>query len=555
MTKLFIAISTALCLFACAQQVTHTVKDDDLALAKVQVAQIQSHMEFLASDLLEGRETGTRGHELAALYIAGEFAKYGLVPAGDNSQYFQRINFRKALLEQDSPSFFVQGDKEAFSFSYPNDFIMSPSVEHAHAQVSAALVFVGYGIVAPEYEQDDYQNLDVTNKIVVVLAGKPESMNTEAGAHLGSSSQKMHYAAERGAVGMIRIQTPESEKRRPYQRSLNYIHSPRMRWVDEQGKASNTFPSIKASAYMKLEAATKMFEQAGQDLAEIYAQIEKKQSPRGFPLALTVSLSAKSAHTSFTSPNVIGMIEGSDPTLKHEYVIYTAHADHIGIAKSVKKDKINNGAMDNASGTAVLMETARVISQMPLAPKRSILFIALTGEEKGLLGADYFAKQPTVPKSAMVANVNLDMPILTYEFADVIAFGAEHSNMKASVELAAQQAGVKLSPDPWPEQNLFTRSDHYSFVKQGVPAVFLVPGLQSKDPNIDGSAVFSNFLQSHYHLPSDDMSQDFVWQAAETFTKVNMQIGLTLANQANRPYWNKDSFFGNTFGSKETTQP
>ena len=262
---------------------------------------------------------------------------------------------------------------------------------------------------------------------------------------------------------------------------------------------------------------------------------------------MEINLESTSTHKSISSHNVVAILEGSDPRLKNEYVVYSAHSDHIGFAKTVKKDKINNGAMDNATGTSVLMETARLFSQLDERPKRSILFVAVTGEEKGLLGSDYYAQNPTVPEGSMVANVNLDMPILTYEFADVIAFGADHSDMKVSVSKAAEKIGLELSPDPMPEQALFTRSDHYSFVKQGIPAVFLVPGFKSAEPDIDGSKQFSNFLKTNYHKPGDDFSQDFNWKAATKFAEVNYHIGLTLANQAQRSSWNKGDFFGDTF--------
>ena len=266
-------------------------------------------------------------------------------------------------------------------------------------------------------------------------------------------------------------------------------------------------------------------------------------------MPVSIDFSKRSEHKTISSPNVAAILEGSDPRLKNEYVVYSAHSDHIGIAKTVKKDKINNGAMDNASGTSVLLETARLFSQMPERPKRSILFVAVTAEEKGLLGSDYFAQNPTVAKDAMVANVNLDMPILTYEFNDVIAFGADHSDLKESVSLAAEKIGLTLSPDPWPEQALFTRSDHYSFVKQGVPSVFLVPGLQSADPAIDGSKKFGEFLGTNYHKPGDDFNQPFNWKAATKFAEVNYYIGLTLANQEERSRWNEGDFFGDTFSN------
>lgn len=515
------------------------------------IANIKSHMSFLADDLLEGRETGSRGHEVASLYIAGEFAKYGLQPAGDEvdgkTSYIQRINFRKGLLVQASPSFMVKGPKESFELSYPDDFLNSPDLVTTKSEVSAPVVFVGYGVVAPNLNHDDYAGLDVEGKIVVALTGKPKSFPSEEGAHIASSSQKAAYAVERGAVGFITLTTPSNEKARPYKNSLNYIYSPRMRWVQDDGIPANVNPELKGSAYLSLPAAEKLFAQGPTPIADVYAQLEKDESPKGFDLPVTVSLKRETTHEELSSPNVVGILEGSDPVLKNEYVVFSAHSDHIGISKSVKKDKINNGAMDNASGTSVLMETARMFANLPKAPKRSIIFIAVTGEEKGLLGADYYARNPTVPKGSMVANVNLDMPILTYEFADVIAFGADHSTMKYSVEAAAKSVGLTLSDDPWPQQNLFTRSDHYSFVKQGIPAVFLVPGLQSKDPEVDGSKVFGEFLSTHYHKPSDDMNQPFKWEAADTFTKVNFQIGLALANQPEKPSWNEGDFFGETF--------
>ncbi len=508
---------------------------------------IKSHLFFLADDLLEGRDTGSRGHDIAALYIATEFAKYGLTPAGTDG-FMQDVKFRKSILVQESPEFTITTDEGTTSLSYPKQYLMGPSLLSETSAVEAEMVFVGYGIVADELEHNDYDGMDVDGKIVVTLAGKPASFPSEEGAHFASGYQKNKYAAERGAVGVITVTTPKNEKVRPYQSRLSYIHTPSMAWLQEDGTPANRFEQLKGGAYLSEGAAKILFKDAPRTLEAVYADLEEDKSPAGFALKGKVSLSRKSQHEQISSPNVIGMLEGSDPELKNEYVVYSAHSDHIGFSKTVKKDNINNGAMDNASGTAVMLETARLFSEMDNKPKRSILFVSVTGEEKGLLGADYFARNPTVPVESMVANVNLDMPILTYEFADVIAFGASHSDLKASVEQAAANADIKLSADPWPEQALFTRSDHYAFVKQGVPAVFMVPGLTSKDPDVDGSKVFGQFLSTHYHKPSDDINQPFNWDAAKTFTEVNAQIGLTLANQEKRPAWNEGDFFGTTFG-------
>jgi Zn-dependent M28 family amino/carboxypeptidase len=532
---------TAMSFTACA----HNHNATDTAF-NPDTQRIKSHLFFLGDDLLEGRDTGSRGHEIAALYIATEFAKYGLKPAGTDG-YIQNVTFRKANLVQESPSFTLRRGDDTIDFAYPKEYLAGPSLLNTEATVSGEMVFVGYGIVADELSHNDYSNLDVEGKIVVTLAGKPSDFPSEEGAHFASGYQKQKYAADRGAVGMITITTPKNEKVRPYQSRLSYIHTPRMAWLNESGEPANSFPQIKGGAYMSEAAARKLFEGAPRSLDDVYAELEADKVPAGFALPGTVDISKTSTHDVITSPNVVGVLEGSDPELKDEYVVFSAHSDHIGFAKTVKKDNINNGAMDNASGTSVMLETARLFSEMKEKPKRSILFVSVTGEEKGLLGADYFARNPTVPVTSMVANVNLDMPILTYEFADVIAFGANHSDLQASVEKAAANADIELSPDPWPEQALFTRSDHYAFVKQGVPAVFMVPGLKSKDPNVDGSKVFGQFLSTHYHKPSDDINQPFNWKAAETFTKVNAQIGLTLANQEEKPMWNEGDFFGNTF--------
>lgn len=549
-------VAAGLILLGCGATSNSSTTSIDAASVSTSVASepkvenIKGHMNFLAHDLLEGRDTGSRGHEIASLYIANEFQKYGLIPAGENNTFMQRVAFRKGLLVQESPSLSISKDGEAIDMSFIDDYLVGPNLGYAQVNVSAPLVFVGYGIVAPSLGHDDYANTNVEGKIVVMLSGKPVSFPSEVGSHVSSSAQKANYAADRGAVGIISLQTPSAEKSRPYDRSKLYVNTPRMAWVGNDGVPGNMRPELKGSAFLSIDASKALFAGAPVSIDDIYAQLEKDEVPEAFDLPYTATLRYETSHEDISSPNVIGMLEGSDSTLKNEYVVYTAHSDHLGISKSVAKDKINNGAMDNATGTAVLMETARMFSQLPVAPKRSILFVAVTGEEKGLLGADYFARNPTRALESLVANVNLDMPLLTYEFADVIAFGASHSSMGEKVASAVANADIKLTDDPWPELNLFTRSDHYAFVKQGIPAVFLVTGIESKTPDINGSEVLNTFLATHYHQPSDDMNQAFVWAAARTFTQVNFEIGLTLGNDKDRPTWNEDSFFGQTFGRK-----
>lgn len=542
-----------LCVGACTPQQQVAPERDEptsKAVVSADINRIQSHLTFLADDLLEGRDTGSRGHQIASLYLATEFKKYGLRPAGDDGSYFQSVPLSQAFLEQASPQLQIASTQGEINFSYPKDYIAYASNAHSSALLEGEMIFAGYGIVAPELNHDDYANIDVKDKVVVVLSGKPVSFPSEEGAHFGSTAQKKKHAVANGAIGYISISTPLAEKVRPYQSHLNSIHAPKLNYLDDSGQPVDSFPELLNTAYLSEDAARELFANAQQTLDQIYQQLEQDITPAGFAIPGTIRLASRSDIKQITSPNVAAVLPGSDPTLTDHYVLYSAHSDHIGIAKTVLKDKINNGAMDNASGTSVLLETARMFSQLPTAPKRSILFLAVTAEERGLLGSKYFANYPTVAIENIVANVNLDMPILTYEFADVIAFGANHSDMQKSVSLAAEKVGIELSPDPWPELALFTRSDHYSFVQQGVPSVFLVPGLKSADPEVDGSKQFQTFLQTNYHKPSDDLDQEFNWRAAEKFAEVNFQIGLTLADQDNRPSWNDGDFFGQAFSKQ-----
>lgn len=514
---------------------------------------IEAHMQFLASDELAGRETGSKEHEIASLYIATQLQALGLLPAGENGSYFQRVPLRKARLAQDSARFTLHVDGKDTELSYPKAFFTGPSMQYPQTDVTAPLVFAGYGLVSKEFALDDYAGLDVKGKIVVLLAGRPDSLPSEEAAHLNSLKTKL--AAERGAVGIITIHTPKQEKTRPYATSLLYLNAPSMEWLQADGTPADSYPDLKAGAYVHPDAAAALFTKAEHSLADIFTQLDNKQNPAGFELGVTASLSRRSTHEPISSPNVIAMLPGSDPVLKDEYVVITAHSDHIGLANDLRTDdKINNGAMDNAAGVSILLETARLFAALPQAPKRSILFVVVTGEEKGLLGADYFANNPTKPIDKLVANVNLDMPVLLYPFADMVAFGANHSSLGKVVERAAAKEGIALSPDPMPEQAIFTRSDHYTLVKKGVPAVFLMTGFKSQDPSQDGGKIWGSFFAKHYHKPSDDIPsliKDYGairYDAGAVFANINYNIALDIANTEQRPYWLKQSFFNGVFG-------
>lgn len=261
-----------------------------------------------------------------------------------------------------------------------------------------------------------------------------------------------------------------------------------------------------------------------------------------------MSIATRSTHKDVESANVVAKLEGSDPTLKNEHVVYIAHVDHFGRGVAMNGDEIYNGAHDNASGVAIVMDVARAYAALPTRPRRSVLFLFVTAEERGLLGSDYFARHPTVPKDGIVADLALDMPFLFHPLLDIVPYGAQHSTLKAPVERAAKHLGIAIGTDPIPEQVLFIRSDHFSFVRQGVPSLFLKSGFQTGDPAKDGSAINAGYRRDVYHKPNDDMSQAFDFEAGAAHARLNFLTGWLVAQDTARPAWNPGDFFGGVFG-------
>lgn len=510
---------------------------------------IKAHMTFLADDAMEGREAGTRGYDIAANYVAAQYALLGVKPGGDKGSYMQRVPLlayrpggEGAVTLTGAP----QADGgAAVALKYGEDYLPTAQAQAADLTVEAPLVFVGYGIVDGTRGRDDYAGLDVKGKIVVMLSGAPTAIQTEERAHLSNLNTKRAEAAKRGAIGVVTIPTNSSEKRRPFARGVNGMKEWRVTWRDAQDVGAIRAPGAPSLAQISLAGAAKLFAGAPAALDAALTEAETPQGAvKGFPLATKLKVVLKTEIEKRESANVVGIIEGSDPTLKAQTVILSAHLDHIGIKENAKpgEDRINNGAMDNASGVATLLEVARGFKNTKVRPKRSIILLALTGEEKGLIGSDYFANNPTVKKADIAADVNLDMPVLLYPFTDVIAFGADRSTIGEAVKHAAARVGVGLSGDPLPEEGLFTRSDHYRFVEQGIPAVFLMTGFQN-----GGEKAFTTFLKTNYHHPGDDLNQPIDYQAAAKFALVNYEIARELANAPARPVWKKGDFFGAAF--------
>ena len=514
------------------------------ATPDVSADRLRAHVEFLADDLLEGRDAGTRGYDLAAHYVATQYRALGLTPAGSGGGWYQQVPLQESRLVDPAGSVTIGGR----SFANGGDVLFGPSAREDRQTVEAPVVFVGFGLRSSERGIDDYAGLDVKGKIVATLSGFPKGMASDIGAHL--ASEKAKVAAAQGAIGTVSILTPTSLKAFPWARRAAYADEPGYTWVETDGKAHVEAPGIRAGAALHGPAAEALFVGAPRSLSSVIAEAEKEGGrPKGFALKAPVRIERAGERKVVNSPNVVAVLPGSDPVLKDEYVLLMAHLDHDGVDPTLEgPDKIYNGAMDNASGIATMLEAARALASTP--PRRSILFAAVTAEEDGLLGADYLARHPVTKTGKVVAVVNLDMPLLTYDFTDLIAFGAEHSTLGPIVERAAARASVKLSPDPAPEQSTFVRSDHYMLVKQGIPAVYLVTGFAGA-----GRKANEEFEAKHYHRVSDDLNVKFDWEAGAKFARINYLIAREIADAPQAPRWYADSFFGKIFAKDQPKAP
>jgi Peptidase family M28/PA domain len=519
------------------------------AFLELQKAPFRAHMAFLADDLLEGRGTGKRGHEIAARYVAAQFEAMEIKPAGQDGTYFQRVPLRKVSVQPDKCAVAVMENGATSELKWGQDFVMYGNPSNADSSAEAPLVFVGYGVRTPNGQYDDYAGADVKGKIVVLLSGAPPSLPSELRAHLSDRHEKLRAARDHGAVGAIVLRTPMDEKRFPWSFVVSAVAFPSMYWLGRDGNLSDTFPELRATALLSLSASEALFQHAAKSWADVLRDAAASK-PQSVPLPVNIKLRTASLYEAVSSPNVVAVIPGSDPKLSQEYVVYSAHVDHLGIGRPVNGDSIYNGAADDASGTAALLLIAKAFKSLPHAPARSILFLGTTGEEAGLLGSDYFVHYPTVPIEKIVADINMDGASLFYKFKDIVPLGAGDSTLEAVVQRAAASLGLKVSPDPEPEQNLFIRADQYSFVRQGVPSIFVSEGNDPVDPKFNAKEFNDEWSRTRYHSPSDDMSQVMDLDASVEFMRVDFLVGYDIAQDPKRPIWKPGDFFGETFGHR-----
>ena len=513
---------------------------------------LRAHIKFLADDMLEGRGTGARGGELAAKYIASQLEASGVKGAAPNGSFFQPVSL-VGVKADPSTQMVLSGGSGSETLKFADDFVAFTGAQTEAVDVDADLVFVGYGISAPEQRWNDYKGSpdDYRGKILVMLVNDPPATTAEPGlfgakalTYYGRWTYKYEEAARRGAVGAILLHTDESAGY-PW----GVVRTSNGSWrFDIARTPDDTTPFLQFRSWVTNDAASRLMKLAGQDLAAL----RSKAASRDFQpvkLGLKAKLNLKSEVKRVAAPNVVGVLEGSDPRLKNEYVVYSAHWDHLGIGAPNKDgDTIYNGALDNATGVACVLAIADAFARMPVAerPKRSSLFLFPTAEEQGLLGAEWYSKHPVVPLANTAANVNLDSMNVLGVTSDFIPLGAERSSLKAVVEAVAQERGMKVAPDARPEQGSFYRSDHFPFAKVGVPSISLKEGNEFVGRTKEwGEQQFRAYNTAHYHQPSDELRDSWDFRGMIQEAEIAMAIGRRIADAAEMPKFNEGDEFAN----------
>ena len=520
------------------------------ALAGVKADQVKQHMTVLADDRMEGRGPGSAGYESALQYVEDAVKSYGLAPAGEKGGFRQKVPLRNSVVVEEASAMSIQGAGGKRALVYGKDFLLSADPLREDVAIdSAPVAFVGYGVSAPGLGYDDYAGgIDVKGKVVAILSGAPAKLPSNERAYYSSGAVKEADALKRGAIGILTFSAPDDPRFR-WDVSVATSRQGSYAWIDAAGQPNRGDPALRGAASLNHPTVALLFAGTPTPLKDVF-EAAKLSTPQAFDLPTKVSLTTKSIHKDVESANLVATLEGSDPVLKNESVVYVAHVDHFGVGVPMNGDAIYNGAHDNASGVAIVLEVARAYAALPVHPRRSIIFLFVTAEERGLLGSDFWARHPTVPKEGIVADLTLDMPFLYHPLLDIVPYGAQHSSLNDPVTKAAHKLGMEIGTDPIPEQALFIRSDHYSFVRQGVPSLFIKSGFKTGDLSKDGAAINAGYRRDVYHKPNDDMSQAFDFEAGASHAKLNFLTGWQVAQETARPTWNQGDFFGGLFGPK-----
>jgi Zn-dependent M28 family amino/carboxypeptidase len=493
-----------------------------------------STVTTLADDKFEGRNTGSSGERGAQEYLVKRLEALG-IPSAGTSGYYQPVELRsREIVEADSSLTLLRDGKE-LPLTLGQEAFFSTRIDLA-PRVQAELVFVGYGLTVPEQDYDDFAGLDLKGKIAVVFAGSPASMSAALAAHYQSSAERWKALRAAGAIGILMLPNPASMDI-PWSRMSLSRTQKSMALVGAQ--YDDTAGELFAATFNP-EYADLLFAGSGHTFAEIAALGKDRQALPHFKLPVNIRATTHLLTEDVHSNNLVAVLPGGDPQLKHEYVVLSAHLDHLGIGKPINGDSIYNGAMDNGSGSAMLLDVAASLKRSHEKLRRSVLFVWVTGEEKGLLGSRYFAANPSVPAGKIVADLNTDMFLPIVPLKVLTVYGLSESDLGERATTVATKLGYRVQPDPEPLRNLFIRSDQYSFIKQGIPSLAMKVGF---DPGTPEEKVFKGWLTERYHAPSDDAQQPVDLPAAAGFEEVMRGLTVQIANDPRRPTWKQDSFF------------
>ncbi|MBN3519235.1 M28 family peptidase [Algoriphagus lutimaris] len=498
---------------------------------------IKRHIAILADDSLRGRLPGTPEYDIAMKYVADQYQSMGIKPMGnkEGSSYLQSMTFRKSIVDESS-SYLILNNQDTAQVGM--DYFFFGNSSSPEIEFEGELVIAGYGIDAEQFGYNDFENLDVKGKIVIIYNGGPDVLPATERAHFSNTNTKINTLSEKGALGIIFTTSPggRGSFKGSYDRySKNGIVSVKM--PDGEFAGRSNYGRMKFGGYFDWEFIQKITANEIDLILEKYLQGELVQPTN------SISFKGKVVNnfSEFESANVVGVLEGGK--LKNEYVIHTAHLDHIGVGTPVNGDSIYNGAHDNASGISAMLEIARLYSELPTKPKRSVIFAAVTAEEMGLLGSMYLAENPVVPAESIVANVNTDMPTMVGPLVSVEPLGAEQSSIMKIVEKSTSLLGLKIDEDHLPEEVRFVRSDNYSFVKAGIPALRMKFGIQTKDSPTGLDSAITHMMSHIYHKPSDELGESFNFEGAKTYVELQFMNSYLINTSEARPTWNEDSFF------------
>ena len=500
----------------------------DEALENLSIKVFVDHMTVLSGDVMTGRRPGTPGYDAAAAYVVQESRSLGLKPGGLNNTYLQPIAFRRTRVDPTSTAFNVDGSPLT-----PTDFTLSPRTTSNKIDVEASMIFGGFGISAPDLGYDDFEGIDVKDKLVVVISGAPDHFGSLERTVLSSSASRDAELRERGAAGVVVVRLGETRASAPSR--TRYVVPPDL--TQDTGIPEE----LGASVTVSRRIAADWISRSGKTFENVLETI-RSGVPLSFDLGIDGRIRGNFVVETFESANVAALLPGSDVDLQAEVLVLTAHLDHLGMGIPIDGDSIYDGTLDNASGSAALLTIASVLTRME-APRRSVLFLWVTAEESGLLGSEYFARFPSISPQRVVANQNIDgvMGMITAA-TDVLAFGYEHSNLSEAVDYAVARTGTPVSPDPTPEENLFIRSDQYAFVRNAIPAIWVQGGRTSLDPARDAQGELDTWIAERYHKPTDGLDQPFDLEGVRRELEANLLVTYHIANEMGPIRWDENSF-------------